>query len=627
MEIPGIILHSEFVSPAEEKELLAAVDERPWQTLAKRKVQHYGYEFLYKVRNVDLTKKLGELPTFVDHVVERMSALPEVANSTEKSLPFDQLTVNEYPRGVGLSPHIDTHSAFEGSILSLSLAGACVMEFRKYHKHSYDLHTSKANYDSRVHGTHIMGRGLDCEARQTIPDLHQTTYFSEQEMIEPPKVKVERRVLYLPQRSLLILSNEARYGWHHYIPHHKEDVVNGEKVPRSSRRVSFTFRKVRLGPCYCQFPHLCDSQAEIAEVPVSIINAWGSKDNDSTVLGREYTICSAVEDNAVHDKIHGVSLTVSEVKDATTCKVWIPATPEIEKMYVQEVYDAIAPHFSSTRFAKWPKVAQFLHSIAPGSIVVDAGCGNGKYLGLNPKCFFVGCDISAPLVAICAQRGHEVLIADALFLPYRTGVCDAAISIAVLHHLSSEQRRVRAIEELLRVVRHGGKVLITVWAVEQEDKSLLTKWTPLTGKYMEEWVGSSSHKAKGNLSENSLHMIQEGDTLEDKSADEEQEFVTIFSQKFDGQEDSRQMKEQQEYFVPWHLPYHRAEIGGASAAAVARGFARKDDKKGAVVYNRYYHVFVEGELERLISKCAGASVVDQFYDKSNWCVVIEKSCY
>lgn len=40
--------------------------------------------------------------------------------------------VNEYPPGVGLSPHIDTHSAFEGSILSLSLAGPCIMEFRKY---------------------------------------------------------------------------------------------------------------------------------------------------------------------------------------------------------------------------------------------------------------------------------------------------------------------------------------------------------------------------------------------------------------------------------------------------------------------------------------------------------------
>ena len=55
---------------------------------------------------------------------------------------------------------------------------------------------------------------------------------------------------------------------------------------------------------------------------------------------------------------------------------------------------------------------------------------------------------------------------------------------------------------------------------------------------------------------------------------------------------------QQEYFVPWHLPYHHAEVSGASACALANGLAKKDDKKGAVVYNRYYHVFSEGELER-----------------------------
>lgn len=31
------------------QELLAEVDDRPWKILAKRRVQHYGYEFLYEV--------------------------------------------------------------------------------------------------------------------------------------------------------------------------------------------------------------------------------------------------------------------------------------------------------------------------------------------------------------------------------------------------------------------------------------------------------------------------------------------------------------------------------------------------------------------------------------------------
>ncbi|GER27748.1 S-adenosylmethionine-dependent methyltransferase [Striga asiatica] len=277
------------------------------------------------------------------------------------------------------------------------------------------------------------------------------------------------------------------------------------------------------------------------------------------------------------------------------------ATPEIEKKYVHRVYDAIAPHFSSTRFAKWPKVQAFLNSLPSGSLVLDSGCGNGKYLGLNPNCFFVGCDISGPLVNICSEKGHEVLVADAVNLPYRTGYGDAAISIAVLHHLSTEARRKGAVEELIRAVKTGGLVLITVWAREQEDKALINKWTPLNQKYVEEWIGPGpgSPRVRSPLGSVSLESIPES------------EEAVVSSQ--------------QEYFVPWHLPYHRAEVSGVSVSAVASGLARKDDKKGAVVYDRYYHVFSEGELERLVSGVDGAVIVDRFYDKSNWCVILEKT--
>lgn len=311
------------------------------------------------------------------------------------------------------------------------------------------------------------------------------------------------------------------------------------------------------------------------------------------------------------------------------------STPDIEKKYVHSVYDAIAPHFSSTRFAKWPKVAKFLESLTPGSIVLDAGCGNGKYLGFNPNCFFIGCDISSPLISICANRGHEVLVADALNLPYRTGFGDAAISIAVLHHLSTEERRKRAIEELVRIVCKGGRILITVWAVEQEDRALLTKWTPLTDKYMEEWVeptsnfGSRSSTASlASIQETEHYNSSDLETENNNSEEHEQAYSPseqhLRFQLPDTERSTVESEREQEYFVPWHLPYHRAEISGASASAISSGFAKRDDKKGAVIYNRYYHVFAEGELERLASCISNAIIVDSFYDKSNWCVIIEK---
>ncbi|KAM0035950.1 putative tRNA (carboxymethyluridine(34)-5-O)-methyltransferase [Helianthus debilis subsp. tardiflorus] len=301
--------------------------------------------------------------------------------------------------------------------------------------------------------------------------------------------------------------------------------------------------------------------------------------------------------------------------DAKCSSSSVQSTPEIEKKYVHRVYDAIAPHFSATRFAKWPKVSTFLHNLPSGSVVLDAGCGNGKYLGLNPDCFFIGCDISAPLIQICSDRGHEVLVADAVNLPYRSGYGDAAISIAVLHHLSTEDRRRKAIDELVRVVKVGGHVLITVWAVEQEDGSLLNKWTPLTRKYLEEWIGPGSPRVR-SASAVTLESIPE---TEVSVGNQEGKDCVVGSENGGGSD------KQQEYFVPWHLPYHRAEVSGASAGAVENGLARKDDSKGAIVYDRYYHVFGQGELESLVSGMKNAVIVDQFYDKSNWCVILEKT--
>ena len=45
------------------------------------------------------------------------------------------------------------------------------------------------------------------------------------------------------------------------------------------------------------------------------------------------------------------------------------------------------------------------------------------------------------------------------------------MSIAVIHHLSTIEKRKKAIEELIRVTKDGGKIFILVWALEQEKDS------------------------------------------------------------------------------------------------------------------------------------------------------------
>jgi len=95
---------------------------------------------------------------------------------------IDQLTINEYTPGVGIAPHVDAHSSFTGGILSLSLLGSCVMVFRKAYVAS--------------------GGRTDC--LHASPTDQQQQQHSQQ----------DRQVcVFLPPRSLLVLSGEARYAW------------------------------------------------------------------------------------------------------------------------------------------------------------------------------------------------------------------------------------------------------------------------------------------------------------------------------------------------------------------------------------------------------------------------------
>jgi len=48
---------------------------------------------------------------------------------------------------------------------------------------------------------------------------------------------------------------------------------------------------------------------------------------------------------------------------------------------------------------------------------------------------------------------------------------DAAISIAVIHHFATPERRLQAVHEMVRVIRRGGRGLIAVWAFEQAKAS------------------------------------------------------------------------------------------------------------------------------------------------------------
>lgn len=103
--------------------------------------------------------------------------------------PFDQMLVNEYLAGQGIALHRD-HEPFDRTVASLSLLSPCVMDFR-----------------------------------------HVETGRRESLLLEP--------------RSLLVLSDDARYLWEHGIVRRKTDRWHGRLIPRR-RRLSVTLRLRRL---------------------------------------------------------------------------------------------------------------------------------------------------------------------------------------------------------------------------------------------------------------------------------------------------------------------------------------------------------------------------------------------
>lgn len=145
----------------------------------------------------------------------------------------------------------------------------------------------------------------------------------------------------------------------------------------------------------------------------------------------------------------------------------------LEQQYVHDVYQRIAPEFSVTRGYLWEGVRAFLGEMTSGSLVLEVGCGNGKNLTLEARrdCCYLGCDFTPEFCRIAAHRGVECQMANALQLPYRSGSADGILCIAVLHHLSSAERRQAAIREMVRVLRPGGRLLLQVWAYEQPASS------------------------------------------------------------------------------------------------------------------------------------------------------------
>lgn len=83
---------------------------------------------------------------------------------------------------------------------------------------------------------------------------------------------------------------------------------------------------------------------------------------------------------------------------------------------------------------------------------------------------------------------------------------------------------------------------------------------------------------------------------------------------------SKKKFEDQDCFVPWHLHFKYEK----DLENIDKTDATVDMEKKSVIYKRYYHVFMEKELDELIKKHKQLEILGSFYDKENWAVKVRR---
>ena len=378
----------------------------------------------------------------------------------------------------------------------------------------------------------------------------------------------------LPRRSLLVMSDESRYAYTHGIAIRQSDIIPLRSESRSEDRqsvtlmkrklrISLTFRKT-LSPgmkCNCKYPAQCDSQKDI-QIELDKHMAY-----------------------------------------------------ELEKNHVHSVYEEIADHFSDTRHKPWPQVREFIDTFREtGTVLVDVGCGNGKYLGLHKNMVQIGCDYSSGLLSICRKKKFQGVRCDCLSLPLRDGIANACICIAVIHHLSTVERRRDAIREIARVLKsdHNSKALIYAWAKEQE-KDLIPS------SYLKQ-------RAQKDLSISTVTSTVKSTTVTSENSCETQFPLVLPVHK------NRTNFEHTDLLVPWKTTTTETnnkcvneenEIRSFNASGRQASQKLQNDKSKTL--HRFYHVFEEGELEQLILSIPNLVIEKSYYDQGNWCVIFRKN--
>ncbi len=134
-------------------------------------------------------------------------------------------------------------------------------------------------------------------------------------------------------------------------------------------------------------------------------------------------------------------------------------------------YDTISTQFSQTRKFLWPEFAFFEKYLKPNQKILDLGCGNGRLssLILKKNCEYVGIDNSKGQINEAKKLFPELEFktGDLMKIPLPDENVDQIWTIASFHHLADKKSRERSLEEMKRVLKKDGIIIMTNWNLFQ----------------------------------------------------------------------------------------------------------------------------------------------------------------
>ena len=189
--ISGLEIHQLITDPYMANKLFKFVDNFDEKQPLKRKTKQYGYNYDYAIRESHKDKKLEKVDNAPPELLCISDLLYKHGLIRQKA---NQIIINKYEPGEGISAHRDHIRLFSGDIATLSLGSAYVMRFRP--------HIDNTSVDSKK-------------------------FYD----------------VLLPIGSLAVMKDEARNLWTHEIISKKSDKINGVTTKRDTR-ISITFRTV-----------------------------------------------------------------------------------------------------------------------------------------------------------------------------------------------------------------------------------------------------------------------------------------------------------------------------------------------------------------------------------------------